>query len=225
MREIWLSTLRTRALRPVPLAVGASLLGVGAAFAVIDTRIGALPVIACLYALVAASGLVGEDVRDGTVQLLLARPITRTGYLGGRLLGALTATLAFAALLLALGAAIARPRADAFTSVAVTTLTAAVWTVALVFFFSTLLPGRADALAALGLFLAIGAFSRAGISTPWLARVVELVQDNYLCVPVVLGGLFTPAAITDELRWASNVLLTVLAAVLLFNQRQFGYGD
>jgi ABC-type transport system involved in multi-copper enzyme maturation permease subunit len=225
MREIWLSTLRTRALRPVPLAVGVSLLGVGAAFAAIDGRMGALPIVACLYALVAASGVVGEDVRDGTVQLLLARPITRTGYLGGRLLGALTATVALAAVLMALGAVIARPRADTLAGMAVTTFTAAVWTVVLVFFFSTLLPGRADALAALGLFLAIGAFSRAGISTPWLARIVELVQDNYLCVPVVLGGVFTPAAITDELRWASNVLLTVLAAALLFNRRQFGYGD
>src|SRR5262245_1561175 len=173
MREIWLSTLRTRALRPVPLAVGFALLAVAAAFAKIDARIGALPIVACLYALVAANGLVGEDVRDGTVQLLLARPITRTSYLGGRLLGALTATLAFVTLSLALGVAIARPGAETVTIVAVTSFTGAVWTVALVFFFSTVLPGRADALATLGLFLAIGAFSRTSLSTPWLARVAE----------------------------------------------------
>src|SRR5262245_50095927 len=111
MRDIWLSTLRTRALRPVPLAVGLSLLAVGDAFAALDTRIGTLPVIACLYALVAANGLVGEDVRDGTVQLLLARPITRLGYLGGRLLGAFTATIAFTTVLLLLGVAVARPNA------------------------------------------------------------------------------------------------------------------
>jgi ABC-type transport system involved in multi-copper enzyme maturation permease subunit len=225
VRDLWLSTLRTRALRPAPLAIGVSLLAVGAAFAAIDTRIGALPIIACLYALVAANGLVGEDVRDGTVQLLLARPITRTRYLGGRLLGALTATVAFTAVLITLGTAIAPPSADALTSVAVTALTASVWTVTLVFFFSTLLPGRADALAALGLFLAIGSFSLSGVTTPWLARAIEVANDNYFCVPVVLGGVFTPAAITDELRWLSNVTLTIFAAALAFNHRQFGYGD
>jgi ABC-2 type transport system permease protein len=225
MRDLWLSTLRTRALRPVPLAVAVALLAVGGAFAAVDARIGTLPVIACLYALVAANGVVGEDVRDGTVQLLLARPITRTAYLGGRLLGALTASLAFATMLLLLGVAIARPSAEAFTSVSVTCYTGAIWTVVVVFFFSTLLPGRADVLAAVGLFLALGAFRFSAIESAWLRRLVELVQDNYFCIPVVLGGAFTPAAVTDELRWASNVLLTVVAAVLLFNQRQFGYGD
>ena len=225
MHDLWLSTLRTRALRPVPLAIAASLLAVGGAFAAVDNRVGTLPVIACLYALVAANGLVGEDVRDGTVQLLLARPVTRTGYVGGRLLGALTATTAFTGLLLALGSAVARPTVDAFATVAVTAFTASVWTVTLVFFFSTLLPGRADALAALGLFLAIGSFSLSGVTTPWLARALEVVYDNYFCVPVVLGGVFTPAAITDELRWLSNVTLTILAGALVFNHRQFGYGD
>ena len=225
MRDLWLSTLRTRALRPVPLAVAAALLAVGIAFAVVDQRLGTLPIIAWLYALVAANGLVGEDVRDGTVQLLLARPITRTRYLGGRLLGALTSALGFTTFLLAVGAAIARPAGDAFTSVAVTALAGAVWTVVVVFFFSTLLPGRADALAAVGLFLALGAFRFSAIETAWLRRAVELIQENYFCIPVVVGGVFTPAAITDELRWASNVLLAVLAAALVFNHRQFGYGD
>jgi ABC-type transport system involved in multi-copper enzyme maturation permease subunit len=225
MRDLWLSTLRTRALRPVPLAIGLSLLAVGIAFAIVDERIGTLPMIAGLYALVAANGLVGEDVRDGTVQLLLARPITRTRYLGARLLGALTAAAGFTTLLLALGAAIARPAADAFTNVAVTALAGAVWTVVVVFFLSTILPGRADVLAALGLFMGLGAFRFSAIETAWLRRAIELVQENYFCIPVVVGGVFTPAAITDELRWASNVLLAVLAAALIFNQRQFGYGD
>jgi hypothetical protein len=227
MRDLWLSTLRTRGLRPVPLVVGLGLFAFSILLALGDQRIGSLPVTACLFALLVSNGLVGEDVRDGTVQLVLARPVTRTQYLAARLLGALTLTVLFVAALLATAWAAVRPPAETLLAVGVAGLAAAVWTVALIFFFSTFLPGRADALAALMLF--IFAFmlrtARHHVESELGGRAIDALWDNVVCIPVVLGGLFTPAAVTDLLIWASNVLATILAAVLLFNRRQFGYAD
>ena len=227
MRDLWLSTLRTRGLRPVPLVMGLGLYGFGILLALGDQRIGSLPLTACVFALLVASGLVGEDVRDGTVQLVLARPLTRTQYLGARLLGALTLTVLFVAALVATAWALVRPALDTVLSVGVAALAAAIWTVVLIFFFSTFLPGRADTLAVLVLFILVLTLrtARAHVHSELGGRAIDAVWDNVFCIPVVLGGLFTPAAFTDLVLWASNVLVTLLAAVLLFNRRQFGYGD
>ena len=227
MRDLWLSTLRTRGLRPLPLAAGLGLFGIGIVLALADQRIGSLPLTACLFALLAANGLVGEDVRDGTVQLVLARPLTRTQYLGARLLGALTLTVLFVGALLAASWLVARPSGEAVLSVGVAALAAAVWTVVLIFFFSTFLPGRADTLGAIVLFLLAFLLrtARPHVQSELGVRTIDAVWDNVICIPVVLGGMFTPAALTDLLLWASNVLVTILAAVLLFNRRQFGYAD
>jgi hypothetical protein len=227
MREIWLSTLRTRGLRPVPLVAALAVFALSIVFAWADRGIAALPVLCALYAMLAASGIVGQDVVEGTVQLVLARPLTRGQYLLGRLLGVLTLAVLFVATSLAAGVAVARPNAASVVSVGAAALTGAVWTVALIFFFSTLLPGRADTIAAFALFLAAGTLRsvRAGIKSDWAAGLIEALWDNVCCVVTTGGAALTPAALTDLVRWASNVLVVVLAAVLVFNRRQFGYAD
>jgi hypothetical protein len=112
-------------------------------------------------------------------------------------------------------------------SVGAAALSAAVWTVVLTFAFSTVLPGRADTLAALALFLVAGSLysARMHVESDVAVRVIEAVWDNVCCIVVLGGATWTPAAATDLVRWGSNVLLAVLAAVLVFNRRQFGYAD
>lgn len=227
MREVFRATLRARGLRGTVLTHTILLLVLGTTFVLFDARASAVPIICCLYALVVSNGLIGEDVRDGSVGLLLARPLTRTGYLAGRLLGAGTLTLAFTAALLAIAVAVRRPGADVFATLAVSAVTSALWTVAVIFFFSTFLPGRADALCALALWLSTGALhmARTEMQRPWLERSLEWLWDNASSTVMLVGLQATPASVTDLLRWASNLLLLVLFGVVIFNRRQFGYAD
>jgi hypothetical protein len=227
VREVLLATIRARGVRATALTYTLVLLALGVVVLVLGRNSRALPLVCCLYAVMVANGLIGEDVRDGSVGLLLARPLTRSRYLAGRLLGACLLTAAFCVLLLAVCAAALRPAPDAFVMVTGAALAAGLWTVCVIFFFSTFLPGRADALCALALWLSAGSLNmaRGEIERPWLKHAVEWLWDNVTSTVVVMGLPLGPASVTDLLRWASNVTLLLLAGFLVFNHRQFGYAD
>lgn len=226
MLELMRSTILARGTRPVPLAFGGALAALGCIMAIFDHG-RSIPYLCWFYAIAVSTGLIGVDVENGSVQLLLSRPLTRNRYLAGRLLGAGALGLGFSALVLFAGWAIARSALEAWVTVAAETLTVVIWTQALLFFFSTLLPGHADFLGGFGVL--IGGFSLRVTAEWWenerATAVVLWLWDN-VTSGVWLGGLHPgPAFWTDLTRWASNVLLALVLGVLIFNRKEFSYGS
>jgi hypothetical protein len=227
MREVFAATLRARGLRGSAITFTLMLFALGAMMVTLVRGGFGLPIICALYALMVTNGLIGEDVRDGSVALLLARPVTRTRYLGGRLAAAAVLSGAFSLVLVGAVSVAVRPPLEGLVSMAVSALTTGLWAVAVIFFFSTFLPGRADAVCALSLWLSVGALymARTQMDRPRLEQSLEWLWDNVTSTVVVVGLEPTPAVITDALRWGSNLLLVVLAGAVIFNRRQFGYAD
>lgn len=227
MRDVFLATVRARGLRGTAITYTLLLLALGLTLVILARGVLALPIMCGVYALMVTNGLIGEDVRNGSIGLLLARPLTRTRYLAGRLSAAAALTTAFSLLLVGATAVAVRAPFEGVVTMAVSALTSGLWTVGVIFLFSTFLPGRADALCALALWMSAGALymARTEMERPWLERALEWVWDNVTSTVVLVSLQPTPASVTDLLRWASNLLLVVLAGVALFNRRQFGYAD
>jgi hypothetical protein len=232
MAEIFRSTVRARGLRAAPLVLGAMLAATAFTMGWIDGRPNLVAVIllATTYAIVNGAGLIGNDIADGTVQLLLARPITRNGYLAGRFLGAVTLAVAGGLLLLASNAAGTLLHSGGgfewaiVGSGAFALVTRLVWQVALCFAFSTFVPGRGDAvtylaLVVMGLVLAGQAND---VEWPWLAAAFHWVAGQIRNGLTPSGG--SPAFWLDLSRWSSNVGLALLLGAAVFHTREFSYG-
>jgi ABC-type Na+ efflux pump permease subunit len=243
MGEIFRSTVYARGLRPAPLALAAALAAVAAVLGWADGRLNppTLLLLSSVAAVVMSAGLVGNDVADGTVQLVLARPITRNEYLAGRLLGAVALALAVGALFLAadLAGALVSPAQDlprpGFTprprfeagelwGVALTLGAHLLWQTALCFALSTVAPGRGDVVSYVALLLSsvMLAGQAADLAWPWLASALhwwaEQVQNRlrYSGPSLVFAK--------DLARWASNAALVILVGAALFRRREFSYG-
>ena len=139
--------------------------------------------------LLIASGAVSRDASSGALQIILARPISRTEYLGGRLFGVMAAYAIFLAaatifaLLLSLrfgGTATllspALPRALAGA------LLDGLQVAVLLLFFSTFLPSYADALGYVLLWVAFSTASAFGtaLGNAGLAKAAHTAQENLL---------------------------------------------
>lgn len=190
--------------------------------------------------LLLAAASVSKDVSGGGLQMILARPLTRTDYLFGRYLGILAAYAAF----LAACALIAFALATVFlpllgmerTPVAAPALLrgfgagmlGAVLPAAVLLFFSTFLPGYADVLAYFLLMIGLpvpGVLGQA-LRKPWLERISALAKENVLPEVnwgKVLAGQDVLAAPTG--RWALAVTVFLVAAAVVFSRREFAYGQ
>jgi hypothetical protein len=230
--EIFRSTLRARGLRPAPLLLAAMLLVVAGLMGWADGRLNPMTmgVLAAIYAFVAGAGLIGADVADGTVQLVLARPITRNRYLAGRVLGAAT---------LALAGGLAIAAADAVGCLAhgrvvldwreagglAASLSAdLVWQVAFCFALSTFVPGRGDVIAYLGLWASsVVLAGQADDVWPWLGAVLQWWEEQVSNDLFLAGGL-SPAFWHDLPRWSCNVAFVLFLGAAIFYRREFSYG-
>jgi ABC-type transport system involved in multi-copper enzyme maturation permease subunit len=192
-----------------------------------------------LALIVLAAGVVSKDASSGALQMILARPISRTDYLYGRYFGILSAYalfLAAAAALAVLFSVVVFPllkvhaeplSAAALARASGVAMLEAVLPAAVLLLFSTFLPGYGDVLGYFLLATLLG--TTASLATaagkPALARVARFAQDNVLPEPAwdsVLRSANPLSSVTG--RWALAVVTFLVAAALIFRRREFAYG-
>jgi len=200
---------------------------------------GLSPTSGLLALIVLGAGSVSRDISSGALQMILARPITRTDYLWGRYLGILSAFAIFLAATAVLTVGIsflvpamlhgARPTPDwvALARGFGAAFLNAVLISAIFVFFSTFLPGWGDVLGyfLLMLFVSLGASLGDALQKPWLTRAGEVARENVLPEPKfqeLLAGQRGLSATTG--RWALAVAVFLVAAALIFQRREFAYG-
>ena len=185
--------------------------------------------------LLIASGAVSRDVSSGALQMILARPISRTEYLGGRLLGVMAAYGIFlaAATLFALVVSFRYGgTANLLTPALARTLLGALLdglqVAVLLLLLSTFLPSFGDALGFLFLFIAFsaaGGFATA-LGKADLARAARVAQDNLLPEvrwDALLAGRNFPAEALG--RWVLAVTLCFVLAAAVLGRKELSYGQ
>jgi ABC-type transport system involved in multi-copper enzyme maturation permease subunit len=183
-------------------------------------------------ALVLAAGLIGQDFASGTLQLLLARPVTRPGYVLSRWCGATLAGCALLALQMALATLLMASRNtppephDVVVFLGNGALTVAGMT-AVVTLASSVATGLGD----LALLLAalVGSLVISGIgnlrSWTWAVRAGDAIQ-HFLAPrldvePLLLGH----AAWFDVTSYVSTVTVCLVLAMLAVNRRELSYAS
>jgi ABC-type transport system involved in multi-copper enzyme maturation permease subunit len=181
---------------------------------------------------VLAAGSVSRDVASGALQMILSRPIRRTQYLFGRYVGILVAFalfLVFTSLLAFIVVHLAAPGAAAEVSPARLavltgeTFLSGAFPAAILLFFSTFLPGIADLLGLLILYMVVHLPGSAG-SVLW--RVAEAARENM--VPDVswneaLRG--QGMALAAAGRWVFALTVYLALAAVVFSRRELPYGN
>ncbi len=183
-------------------------------------------------ALVLAAGMIGQDFSSGTIQLLLARPVTRPGYVLSRWAGVTLAALAVLVFELAVGtlALAARNRlpvpADAAIALAQGALTAA-GTAAVMALASALATGFGDL--ALLLATALVGWSVSGIGNyrnwPVAVRIGEEVQ-RFITPKLELAPLLDGRVPWYDLTtYLSTVAMCLAFAIVVVNRRELSYAS
>ena len=225
--------LRQRFTSPMRLAIAAMFTFFPLAGLALTGQLAMVQGIAGPLAILFAAGAIGQDVSSGTLQLLLARPVTRPAYLVSRWLGASLAAygLAAATILLGAGVLVLRGTPAAPLELARVLLEAAssvTGHAAVMIMLSTLVGGLGDlGLYALTLFLsqmaaAIGAFRQ----WTWLQRASAEVQGA-LGPEVSLAGLAQglPPSWFAVVSWASTITLVLAVGLARLNRRELSYAS
>lgn len=185
--------------------------------------------------LLIASGAVSRDASSGALQMILARPISRTEYLGGRLLGVMAAYALFLAAATVFALVIASQYGGTATLLSpalpralLGALLDGLQVAVLLLLLSTLLPSYGDALAYIFLWIAFSAAS--GFATALgkadLARLARVAQENLLPEvrwDAMLAGHRVPAEALG--RWVLAVTLSFVLAAVVLSRREFAYGQ
>jgi ABC-type Na+ efflux pump permease subunit len=163
--------------------------------------------------------------------MILSRPIRRTEYLFGRYLGILAGYAAFLAVTSALAflAVNAIPTGEAdltlpgLSVAAGGAFFAGAFQAAILLFFSTFLPGIADLLGLLMLYLIL---NLPPWKTPWLRDAARLARENL--TPIVpwndvLRGHGILGAATG--RWVFALCVYLALAAVVFCRRELPYGQ
>jgi len=194
---------------------------------------------ATLPLLILAAGCVSRDAASGALQMILARPLSRTDYLLGRYLGVLAAFAAFLVAACALAVLFARALLPAIGSppastdfadlgtAALASFLGATASAAMILFFSTFLPGYGDVLAFILLAPLTALPDVAGqiLHAPWLQNTGPVLRQNLLPSVewgAVLHGQNVFAEATG--RWLLALVAALAAALVIFSRREFAYG-
>jgi hypothetical protein len=184
--------------------------------------------------LLIAGGAVSRDASSGALQMILSRPVTRTGYLAGRLLGVLSAYgvfLAAAAVLAILvsvkvgGTAALLPALPrAFAGALLDGLQVA----ALLLFFSTFLPAYGDVLGYVFLWITLtaGESFLVALGRDGASKVARAAHENLL-PEVRWEAVFGPGKVPVEAlgRWVLAVVICFVLAAAILARREFAYGQ
>jgi hypothetical protein len=181
---------------------------------------------------VLAAGSVSRDVSSGALQMILSRPIRRTQYLFGRYAGILitfalflvfTSLLAFAVVNLAAPSFAATVSPARLLTLVVETFLSGAFTAAILLFFSTFLPGIADLLGLLILYIVLHLPGGAGTA---LTRVSEAVRENMIPdVPWQDVRSGEGAALAAAGRWVFALTVFLALAAVIFSRRELPYGN
>jgi ABC-type transport system involved in multi-copper enzyme maturation permease subunit len=183
------------------------------------------------YAIFMSAGLVGQDVSSGTLQLLLARPVTRAEYVVSRWLGAVLIATGLLVAQLVLGVALLGLRGELpggkelvlFAGGQVLDI---VGTTSVLLLFSTMLPGIGDFLAVIVATLTGQALQLGGtlFKAAWLVRAgVEV--GRFVAPALDLGRLFGggPVSWFEVVSYFSTVTLCVALAIVVMTRRELSY--
>jgi ABC-type transport system involved in multi-copper enzyme maturation permease subunit len=219
------------------LSILAALLAFGAAS---DGARGRAFQTASLALIALGAGVVSRDISSGAVQMILARPISRTGYLLGRWLGVLWAFTLFLALtgvlvvlfsfavFPAMHASVEPLSLPSLLRGGASALLDGVLFSATLLCLSTFLPGYGDLIAYFLLVVGLGSLQSLGgaLKRPALETAARLVHENLMPDPdwtELLSGRW--ATLDAAARWALAVAGLMLVAALIFRRRQFAYGQ
>ena len=183
---------------------------------------------------VLAAGSISRDVSSGALQMILSRPIRRTQYLFGRYAGIL---LSYALFLLVtcvfvlIVSALPRPSGSPAPSLSAAGVAVAAggaffqgaFQGAILLFFSTFLPGIADLLGLLLLYLVLNLPQ--GLPVPWLRRAAEAGRANLL-PDVAWNEVFRGHGATSAAmgRWVFALSVYLALASVIFSRRELPYG-
>jgi len=183
------------------------------------------------FAAFLGTGLIGQDMSSGTLQLLFARPVSRGEYVLSRWLGAALAASCLVVVQLAIGVGFMAlhneaPAARELALFAGGQVLSVFGTISVLLLFSTLLPGIGDIIAIIvtlftGQALQLGA---ALFKAPWLARAgVEV--GRFVAPALDLAALFGGGPISwfEVVSYFSTVTLCVALAIVILNRRELSY--
>ena len=183
------------------------------------------------FGVLLGTGLIGQDISSGTLQLLFARPVTRAEYVLSRWLGAALAASCLVAAQFAIGVGFLAlhheaPAAKEILLLAGGQMLIAFGTVSVLALFSTVLPGIGDLVALIvagvtGQALQFGAML---FKAPWLARAgAELAR--FVSPALDLSALFGGGPISwfDVFSYFSTVTLCLGLAIVIMNRRELSY--
>jgi ABC-type transport system involved in multi-copper enzyme maturation permease subunit len=229
-----LAMLRQRAASPVRLALLAFLFIMPLLFAAAAPTVG-LSVLGDNYGmiLVLAAGLIGQDLSSGVLQLLFARPVTRSSYVLSRWLAVCLASVGLCiaqALLCSLVLSLRGAPPDLRTLLLVIGDNAflTLGLVAVVTLFSTLLGGFGDLAILLVLTVSgkiMEVISQAS-NSPILGRVGTEIE-NFVLPKISLAQILG----TTDIQWfmitsyASTLSLCLALAIVVMNRRELSYAS
>lgn len=211
IRGAWRATLLARRSDRIYLGLTGAAFVMGIADSTMSNTFATVPSMCMMHAAGTGNGLAGRHA----YKHLGPGHGWQPRLLFGRLLGVLTLSLAFSALLLA-AAALLTDTAERVSGFAITAISGVLWITSLVFLFSTFLPRRLDSVVAVLLFPAGSILyqSRTQFTNTTLARAFETLWEN--AGPLVFSdALSRTAAWADLARWVSNITLALVAGLLI----------
>jgi len=234
MKELAFFVAREKARQPMLVAVELAVLALAVVWAVYVGNPGVVLIMGGeLLGFVLGFGLVGQDFLHGSLQLLLARPITRNGYLAGKLLGAF---FAGAGALLATGGAVAvvlvfKGRVGELGNAAaglVAGLLLLAWFLVLLAAGGVLSSSHrsgdvAFLLLVLGMPLVLSILGDA-LDATWLIELAGWIMENGVNVVPLEDWPPSTWPWRQILRWASNTALLASFSFWYLNKRELGYG-
>ena len=187
----------------------------------------------CYFLVLAlAAGLIGQDLASGTVQLVLARPVTRAQLVFSRWIAVAIATIgvvllqvATAALIMAArGAGVPWRQAALFLA---DNALLALGTAAVMALLSALAPGLGDlgllvlANLSAALLQGVGAWRRWGAVVRAAEEVQHVLKPELHLGPLAYGSPPWP----DVVSYLSTVTLCLALAVVVLNRRELSYAS
>ncbi len=231
---IVLATLRQRFTSPLRLVLLVMLGWTPMLAIVVVPQTGFVALTDCYFlALVLAAGMIGQDVSSGTLQLALARPVTRAQYVLSKWLAVSAGTIfvvllqvGVAALVMALRH-VPVPWNDA-SLVLGNGLLLACGTAAVMAFFSSLLPGFGDLGLLFLVFFSGQVLGGIGAMKSWPALVRAADELQRVLKPQLDLGFLAQGAPTpwfDVVSYLSTVTLCLALAVMVVNRRELSYAS
>lgn len=229
-----LATLRQRFTSPIRLVILLLLGWMPMIPLLIAPRAGFAALGDCYFlALTLAAGMIGQDLSSGTLQLLLARPVTRAQYVFSRWGAVAAGTLMItvlqtvvAALIMALrGAPVPWGEAALFLG---NSALLALGTAAVMALLSSLAAGIGDLGLLFMVFISAQVLEKVGMfkSWDWLVRgageLLRVLKPELDLAPFFHGG---PVAWLAVVSYLSTVTLCLGLAVVVMNRRELSYAS